>query len=197
MQHLVIGLKGVPTVFTVDQVTDASVISLLQSLPNLQEVRFHGFTQLTKQSFDAALIYCPKLRVLAITGTRVPGPEPRKLVFSNGRPHRAGGMGSLQPDTLAALMPNAGPIRSVSFIGQHLQFIDISFQELDHTLAKQVTARRFGRLVVMRELQASTERYANGLLQVSDAVDGIRLQGLQRPVNPVASTVGWHTPVHQ
>lgn len=192
LQHLVIGFKSVPTVFTVDLVTDNMIISLLQSLPNLQEVRFHGFTQLTKQSFDAALIHCPKLRVLAITGTRVPGPEPRKVVFSSGRPQYAGGTGALSPDTLRSLMPNNGPIRGVLYVGRYLRLVDLSFQPVDESLARAVTSLpERGDLVIMRELQTTTERYIMGVLEVSEPVDGSKCQGLQRPLNPVASTVGW------
>lgn len=193
LQHLVIGLKSIPIVLSVDLVTDDAVVSLLQSLPALLEVRLHGFTKLTKRSFDAALIHCTKLRVLAITGTRVPGPEPRKIVFSNGRPQPAGGMGSLSPDTLRSLLPADGPIRNVSFIGQYLQLVDLSFQNVDSMLARDVTALpgRYGDLVVLRELQSTTERYAKGVIEVSMAVDGSKTQGLQRPIHPVASTVGW------
>jgi hypothetical protein len=195
LQHLVIGFKSVPTVLTVDLVTDNMIVSLLQSLPNLQEVRLHGFTQLTKQSFDAALIHCPKLRVLAITGTRVPGPESRKVVFSNGRPYYAGGTGSLGSDTLRSLMPNNGPIRGVTYVGRYLRLVDLSYQHLDEMLAKAVTSlsERNGDLVIMRELQTTTERYRIGVLEVSEPIDGSKCQGLQRPINPVASTAGWPT----
>ena len=179
---------------TVDLVLDDAVISLFQSLPGLLEARLQGFTKLTKRSFDAALIHCPKLRVLAITGTRLPpGSEPRKLVYHHGRPSYAGGMGSLGPDTLRSLIPNDGPVRDIMFMGHHLQFIDLSFQNVDVGLATQVTILpgRFGQLVVMRELQASTERYFRGGLEVSPAIDDFKLQGNNRPINPVASTVGW------
>ena len=195
LQHLVIGLKSIPIVLSVDLVTDDAVVSLLQSLPALLEVRLHGFTKLTKRSFDAALIHCTKLRVLAITGTRVPGPEPRKIVFSNGRPQSAGGIGSLSADTLRSLLPADGPIRNVSFIGQYLKLVDLSFQTVDNMLARDVTALpgRYGDLLIMRELQTTTERYTKGIMEVSMAVDGSKFQGLQRPIHPVASTVGWPT----
>ncbi|KAG8832411.1 hypothetical protein FRC17_001392 [Serendipita sp. 399] len=193
LQHLVIGVKAVPAMLNVELVADEAVVSLLQSLPGLLEVRFHGFTKLTKRSFDAALIHCTKLKVLAITGTRVPGPEPRKLVYHQGRPHYAGGTGSLAADTLRSLLPNDGPVRDVAFIGRQLQFIDLSFQHVDDPLAKRVTALpgRFGNLVIMRELQSTTERYSQGTLEVSPCVDASKLQGNNRPINPVASTVGW------
>lgn len=193
LQHLVIGLKCVPTVYTVDMVTDDAVVSLFQSLPALVEARLHGFTKLTKRSFDAALMYCSNLRVLAITGTRVPGPEPRKVVFSNGRPQYAGGTGSLGPDTLRSLIPFDGPLRDVSLTGRNLRFIDLSFQNIDDMLAREVTALpgRYGNLVIMRELQTTTERYFAGTLEVSPFVDGSRLHGNLRPINPVASTIGW------
>lgn len=194
LQHLVIGTKAIPNMVTVDLVLDDAVISLFQSLPGLLEARLHGFTKLTKRSFDAALIHCPKLRVIAITGTRLPpGPEPRKLVYHHGHPAYAGGMGSLGADTLRSLIPNDGPVRDITFMGRHLQFIDFSFQNVDASLSTQVTVLpgRFGQLVIMRELQTTTERYFRGTLEISPAVDDSKLQGNNRPINPVASTVGW------
>ncbi|CAG8755017.1 6191_t:CDS:2, partial [Acaulospora colombiana] len=95
-----------------------AVISLFQSLPALVEARLHGFTKLTKRSFDAALMYCSNLRVLAITG----------------------GTGSLGSDTLRSLIPFDGPLRDVSLTGRNLRFIDLSFQNIDDMLARDVTA---------------------------------------------------------
>lgn len=171
LQHLIIGTKA-PFVLEVQEIDDEAIVGLLPTVPNLVELRLQGFIKLTQTSFVAALVNCRDLQVFVITGTREWSPSRSKVIYPDEE-GTCGGYGSMEMDTLKALIPS---YTGAPLPGRRLRLVDFAYQPMDVELARNVTSIR-GELVIMRELALTTERYSSGLREVSDPVECINLQG--------------------
>lgn len=155
VKSIILGQKYVPWLNMNTTLAVGALKNLIETCPNLVELRLYGFWTL-KNSILGVIAECtPHLRRLAITGTRshVYPDELRKFKQAINRTEPYNRWGSLTAGCITLLAEH-------SYL-PNLEFLDLSYQKLDTEEAKRISLDR--NLLIVREVEATIPKLARYL----------------------------------